>query len=65
MWVGGSFKILRVFIFYFRMVEFYLGRGANWVVGFNRCGLPGLVCFNDVTLRFPHLTYVLAVPGYI
>ena len=65
MWVEGSFEILRVFSFYFRTVEFYLGRGVTWVVGFNRCGLPGLVCFNDVTLHFPHLTYVLAVPGYM
>ena len=47
------------------MVEFYLGRGVTWVVEFTGCGLPGLVCFNDVTLRFPHLTYVLVVPGYM
>ena len=65
MWVEGSFEILRVFSFYFRTVEFYLGRGVAWVVGFKRCGLPGLVCFNDVTLHFSHFTYVLSVPGYM
>ena len=47
------------------MVGFYLGRGVTWVVGFNGCGLRGLVCFNEVTLRFSHLTYVLAVSGYM
>ena len=52
-------------VFYFRTVEFYLGRGATWVVGFTGNGLTSLVCFNDVTLHFPHLTYVLAVPGYM
>ena len=35
------------------MVVFYLGRGVTWVVGFNRCGLPGLVCLNDFTLCLP------------
>ena len=44
---------------------FYLGRGVIWVVGFNGCGLPGLVCFSGVTLHFLHFTYVLAVPGYM
>ena len=47
------------------MVGFYLGRGVTWVVWFNGCGLSRLVCFNEVTLRFPHFTYVLAVPGYM
>ena len=47
------------------MVGFYLGRGVTWVVDFTGCGLPGLVCFNNITLRFPHLTYVLVVPGYM
>ena len=35
----GCLKFLRVFMFYFRTVEFYLGRGVTWVVGFNSCGL--------------------------
>ena len=61
----GYLKFCVFLAFYFRTVEFYLGRGVTWVVGFNRCGLPGLVCFNDFTLCFPHLTYVLAVPGYM
>ena len=47
------------------MVGFYLGRGVTWVLSFNRCGLSGLVCFDKVTLRFSHLTYVLEVPGYM
>ena len=50
-------------------MEFYLGRGATWVVGFTGCGLPSLVCFNDVTLHFPTSylcssgTWVLVVVG--
>ena len=55
-WVDGSLEILRIFSFYFGTVGFYLGRGATWVVCFDGCGLPGLVCFNKVTLRFSHLT---------
>ena len=51
--------------YYFGTVGFYLGRGVTWVVGFNGCGLSGLVCFNEVTLCISHLTYVLAVPGYM
>ena len=47
------------------MVGFYLGRCVTWVVSFDGCGLSGLVCFNEVTLRFSHLTYVLVVPGYM
>ena len=51
------------------MMEFYLGRGVTWVVGLNRCVFLFFVffltCFNDVTLCFSHLTYVLAVPGYM
>ena len=61
----GRLKFCVFFSFYFRMVGFYLGRGVTWVVGFNGCGLPGLVYFNEVTLHFLHLTYVLAVSGYI
>ena len=63
--VGGSFEILRVLVSYFRTVGFYLGRGVTWVVCFNGCGLPDLVHFNEVALCFMHLTYVLAVPGYM
>ena len=36
------------FSFYSGTVEFYLGRGATWVVGltvFDGCGLSGLICF--------------------
>ena len=43
MWVEGSFEILCVFSFSSRTVEFYLGRGVTWVVGFNRCGLSDLL----------------------
>ena len=45
-----------VFCFYVGKVGFYLGMCVTWVVGFNGCGLPGLVCFNEVTLHFSHLT---------
>ena len=31
---------------------FYLGRGVTWVVCFNGCGLPDLICFNEVYLAF-------------
>ena len=44
---------------------FYLGRGVTWVVSFNGCGLFSLVYFNDLTLRLSHLTYVLAIHGYM
>ena len=55
-----------VFSFYFRTVGLYLGRGVTWVVGFNGCGLPGLVLFlTKLLCRFTYLTYVLAVPGYM
>ena len=37
--------------FYFRTVEFYLGRGVTWVVGFMDVVLPGLK-FGDVNLAF-------------
>ena len=47
------------------MVGFYLGRGVTRVVSSNRCGLPRLVCFSEVTLHFSHFTYVVAVPGYM
>ena len=47
------------------MVGFYLGRGVTWVVCFNGCGLPKLVCFSEVILHFSHFTYVLTVPGYM
>ena len=44
---------------------FYLGRGVTWVVCSIGCGLPRLVCFSEVTLRFSHFTYVVVVPGYM
>ena len=34
------------------MVGFYLGVGATWVVYFNGCGLPRLVCLAKVTFAF-------------
>ena len=43
--MGGSFEILCILVFVSESVGFYLGRGVTWVVGFNGCGLPGLVCF--------------------
>ena len=60
----GDLRLTILPLWYFRTVGFYLGRGVTWVVCFNGCGLPDLICFNEVTLCFMHLTYVLAVPGY-
>ena len=34
------------------MVGFYLGAGATWVVYFNGCGLPRLVCFSESYFAF-------------
>ena len=34
------------------MVGFYLGMGVTWVVYFNRCGLPRLVCFGKSYFAF-------------
>ena len=31
---------------------FYLGRGVTWVVCFNGCGLPRLVCFSESYFAF-------------
>ena len=50
-----------MFRFLFQKVGFYLGRGVTWVVGFNGCVLFSLVCFNDLTLHFSHLTWVHVV----
>ena len=60
--LGGWMSRLKFcvfFSFYFRTVGFYLGRGVTWVVGFNGCGLPSLVCFSGVTLRFFCFVFVL------
>ena len=53
------------FSLYLRTVGFYLGRGATWVVGLMDVVFLAWFVFNEVTLHFTHLTYVLAVPGYM
>ena len=42
--------------FYFRTVEFYLGKGVTWVVGFNECGV--LAWFALVTLLCVFASYL-------
>ena len=41
-WIGHSEISLNIVLF--RTVMFFLGVGATWVVNFDGCGLPGLVC---------------------
>ena len=57
----GCLKFCVFSVFYFRSVGFYLGRGVTWVECFNRCGLPGLICFNELT--FAYFTLYLCSGG--